>query len=279
MTTPRAVPSADSGSGPVRAACAPYGILGSDDCPHDRRAGHARLRAQRGRLRGAGGAAGGRRVLPGRRPCRRGDRRGQHLRLRRAGQEGQRRHAPRRCRPEGHLRHPGRGRGRLPRGAVRRPARDVAARGRRGARLRRLPRHRRPAARHPRRRDAPPPHAAGPAQAPADLTRRPGRGRRRRGARPRPIGGRAGRDHRGRSACHRATHRPAPARRRADGPAQAGQRVRPALLVLRDPELPRLVRLPTADGRARRGALAGRAGRARAVPGERELHVLRQGPR
>ena len=72
-----------------------------------------------------------------------------------------------------------------------------------------------------------------------------------------PIGGRAGRDHRGRSACHRAAHRPAPARRRADGPAQAGQRVRPALLVLRDPELPRLVRLPAADGRARRGALAG----------------------
>ena len=77
--------------------------------------------------------------------------------------------------------------------------------------------------------------------------------------------------------------RPRAVRRRLDaGPmaaAQAGQRLRPALLVLRDPGLPRLVRQPPAVRRAGRGPLAGRPGRARAVPGQRELHVLRQGPR
>ncbi len=45
------------------------------------------------------------------------------------------------------------------------------------------------------------------------------------------------------------------------------------------PSLPRVVRLPAAVRRPRRGALAGRPGRPRAVPGQRELHVLRQGPR
>ena len=44
---------------------------------------------------------------------------------------------------------------------------------------------------------------------------------------------------------------------------QAGQWLRPALLVLRDPELPRLLRQPAADRGARRGPVAGRA-RARA---------------
>jgi hypothetical protein len=47
-----------------------------------------------------------------------------------------------------------------------------------------------------------------------------------------------------------------PARRRADGAAEAGQRVRPALLVLRDPVLPGLVRVPPAQRRAGGGALA-----------------------
>ena len=74
--------------------------------------------------------------------------------------------------------------------------------------------------------------------------------------------------------------RPAPPpRRRPDGAAEAGLRLRPPLHVLRDPGLPRLVRLPPALRRARRGPLAGRPGGPGAVPGLRELHVLRQGPR
>ena len=54
----------------------------------------------------------------------------------------------------------------------------------------------------------------------------------------------------------------APRRRLDDGPvayAEAGLRVRPALRVLRDPVLPRLVRVPTRRRRARRGAVARRA--------------------
>ena len=66
---------------------------------------------------------------------------------------------------------------------------------------------------------------------------------------------------------------------RADGPAEARLRLRPALHLLRDPGLPRLLRLPPPLRRARRGALAGRGRRAGAVPGQRELHLLRQGPR
>ena len=111
--------------------------------------GDPRVRAQRGRLRGAGRAAGRRRVPAGRRPGGRRHRAGQHLRLRRAGQEGLRRRAAR---------------GRRPRETAGTAAAqavvavgclaerygaelaDVAARGRRGARLRRLPRHRRAAA-------------------------------------------------------------------------------------------------------------------------------------
>ena len=77
----------------------------------------------------------------------------------------------------------------------------------------------------------------------------------------------------------RAREPAAPAREGPDGPAQAGQRLRPALHVLRDPELPRLLRQPTPGRGAGRGALAGGRGRPRAVPGQRELHVLRQGPR
>ncbi len=65
----------------------------------------------------------------------------------------------------------------------------------------------------------------------------------------------------------------------SDGTAQAGVGLRPALLVLRDPELPRLVRVAAAERRARRGALAGGRGRPRGVPGQRELHVVREGPR
>ena len=74
-----------------------------------------------------------------------------------------------------------------------------------------------------------------------------------------------------------------PVRHRLDtGPtaaAQAGLGLRPAVHLLRHPELPRLLRQPATAGRAGRGPLAGRGGRARALPGQRELDVLRQGPR
>ena len=61
--------------------------------------------------------------------------------------------------------------------------------------------------------------------------------------------------------------------------AEARLRLRPALRVLRDPHLPRRVRLPPAGRGARRGAVAGLAGRHRARAGQRELDLLRQGPR
>ena len=61
----------------------------------------------------------------------------------------------------------------------------------------------------------------------------------------------------------RPPRRTTPARRRADGPAQAGQRLRPALHVLRDPVLPRLLRLPPARATcsARRAGWPSRASR------------------
>ncbi len=67
--------------------------------------------------------------------------------------------------------------------------------------------------------------------------------------------------------------------RRAGGPPEAGLRLRPALHVLRDPVVPRLVRLPAAGRRAGRGEVAGRRRRPRAGAGQRELDLLRQGPR
>ena len=63
---------------------------------------------------------------------------GQHLRVRRVGQEGLGRHPAGRRRPQGRRPHPGGRRGRVPGRALRRAARRGAARGRRGARLRRL---------------------------------------------------------------------------------------------------------------------------------------------
>ena len=66
-----------------------------------RRDGHARLRPQRGRLRGARRAARGRWVPPGRGPGRRRDRGGEHLRVRGGRQEGLGGHAARRRRPQG----------------------------------------------------------------------------------------------------------------------------------------------------------------------------------
>ena len=50
--------------------------------------------------------------------------------------------------------------------------------------------------------------------------------------------------------------RPGPARLRPDGPPQAGQRLRPALHLLCDPDVPRLLRQPSPLGRAGRGDLA-----------------------
>ena len=64
----------------------------------------------------------------------------------------------------------------------------------------------------------------------------------------------------------------------AGGQPQAGLGLRPALRVLRDPLVPRLVRLPPAGRPGRRGGLAGHARGARAGAGQRELHVVRQGP-
>ena len=66
---------------------------------------------------------------------------------------------------------------------------------------------------------------------------------------------------------------------RPDRRAEAGVGLRPALRVLRHPDLPRRVRLPPAGRGARRGAVAGLPGRHRAGAGQRELDLLRQGPR
>ena len=70
----------------------------------------------------------------------------------------------------------------------------------------------------------------------------------------------------------------AQARRRRGGAAEDRLGLRPAVQLLRDPLVPRRVRVPPAAGPGRRGRLAGHAGRPRAVPGQRELDLLRQGP-
>ena len=62
------------------------------------------------------------------------------------------------------------------------------------------------------------------------------------------------------------------------GGAEDRLRLRPAVLVLRHPGLPRRVRVPPGGRGARRGPVAGLPGRHRDRAGERELHVLRQGP-
>ena len=62
-------------------------------------------------------------------------------------------------------------------------------------------------------------------------------------------------------------------------PLKLASRLRPAVHVLRDPVVPRLVREPAAHRGPRRGPVAGRRRGPRAVPRQRELHVLRQGPR
>ena len=154
------------------------------------------------------------------------------------------------------LKQTGRTRGgrrrRLPRRALRPDPGRRAAGCRRGARLRLLPRHVQPPHRHPRWRAPGIPRALRPAHAAAAVAGRPLAGRGRRGvARPR----------------RRRAVRALAARRPALGAAEDRQRLRPAVLVLRDPDVPRVVRLAAPHRRARRGALAGAAGRARAVPG------------
>ena len=219
----------------------------------------ARLRAQRGRLRGARRAAVRGRVGAVRRG-RRGRAARQHLRVRRLGEEGLDRHRARRRRH----RQEGR-RGRLPRRAVRARARGLAAGGRRRARLRLLRRHRGAARRRRSRARPGRPRAARPAHPAAGHAGAPP-GRHRRGRRPGP-----------RLAAHR--HHAHPARRRRDRVPEDRVRLRPALQLLRDPVLPRLVPLAPAGRRPRRGAVARVDGRARARSGQRELDLVRQGPR
>ena len=137
-------------------------------------------------------------------------------------------------------------------------------------------RHRRPAALDPgrRRRTCPTRPATGALLLPL-TPRRPARRQAASVARRRATATCP----RGTAPASRAAHVPPPAGRRPGRAAQARLRLRPALHLLRDPVLPRRLRLPPPHRRARRGALARRAGRARAAPRQRELHVLRQGPR
>ena len=219
--------------------------------------------------------AGGCDLVDGRRRRRR--RGGQHLRVHRGGQEGLDRH---RCSQAADLSggRPGRGRGRLPGRAVRRASSPS-----------RCPRPTRSSAStttptsptrlddDPRRRAHVGARPARPAHAAAARPGGPG-GRRRGRARP----GAPSTDPTCRTGVAPASGprvAAAAARRRPGRAAQAGLRLRPALHVLRHPGLPRRVRVAAARRGAGRGALARRAGRARAGPGQRELHLLRQGPR
>ena len=130
----------------------------------------------------------------------------------------------------------GGGRGRLPGRAVRPRAGRGDARGRCGARVRRLRRHRRPAAAN-RRRGA---HRSRtfPGTGAGCCRSRPSPARRRRVMSSVP-------GHRARSRPSRHRVRgTAPAGQRADGAAQDRLRLRPALQLLRDPGLPRRLRVP-----------------------------------
>ena len=179
-------------------------------------------------------------------------------------------------RPEGRRVRRGRRRGRLHGRALRQGPRRVAARGRRGARLRRLPRHRRPAAVDPGRGAAPPAHPAGPPPAAADLARPTATPRAwscpgtRISAPDLPAG--AAPD-----------SGPRAVRRRLDGGPMAPLKLasgcdrRCSFCAI--PSFRGSFVSPPSQRRARRGPLARRAGRQGAVPGQRELHVVRQGPR
>ena len=171
--------------------------------------------------------------------------------------------------------HARRRRGRLPGRALRQGPRRVAARGRRRARLRRLPRHRGPAAVDPGRRGAPPAHAAGPPQAAPDLT-----GCDAMRATCRPCRARLDRRHRRARAGERSARRtPAPGRwtRWLRSKLASGCDRRCSFCAIPSFRGSFVSRRPLR--RAGRGALAGRRGRPRDLPGQREQHVVRQGPR
>ena len=214
---------------------------------------------------------------------RRRRRRGQHLRVRRAGEEGLDRRAARGRRAQG--RRGARTQAVVAVGCLAErygtAARRGAARGRRGARLRLLRRHVRPPATRSWRASGPRSHVPrdrrtllpltpgrAPGRPPAPGPAVPGHARRTASDLPEgvaPASGPAG---------------AAPAAGRpALGAAEDRVRLRPALRVLRHPGVPRRVLSRAARRRAGRGALAGRAGRPRGVPGQRELDVVRQGPR
>ena len=241
--------------------------------PRQRRPGHPRVHPQRGRLRGAGRAARRRGLAARRRRRRRRRRGGQHLRLRRAGQEGLHRHPPRGGRPQGDRAHPGRRRRRLPRRALR-PDRSPTQLPDADAVLgfdsyRDMSSHltailgrARPTSHVPVR----------PAQAAAAVARR-STALRQAGAAS------ASARSTGRSADGGPVRAPRGCDARPVGAAEDRQRLRPALLVLRHPDVPRAVRLAPADRRLAEARWLGEQGVQRALPRQRELHVVRQGPR
>ena len=244
----------------------------SSTCPA-RRAGHPRLRPQRGRLRGARRPPRSRRLGAGRRAGGRRRRAGQHLRLRRGGQEGLDRH---RCSRPPTSRAAG---------APRRSSPSAAWPSATASELAEAlpeadavlgfddyPDDLRPAAEHPRRRAPRPARAR--ATAGALLPLAPADARRRQ---PRPATSRTCR-----TASHPASGPRPIAVRLADGP------MAPLKLASGCDRRCTFCAIPSFRGafvsrrparRPDRGALAGRAGRPRAVPGERELDVVRQGPR
>ena len=235
---------------------------------------HPRLRPQRGRLRGAGRPARGERLGAGRRS--RGRRR-RRSSTPAASSRRPRRTRSTRCSPVADLKESGGPKAVVAVGCL---AERYGTRAGRalpeadavlgfddypdiGAKLRRIVAGEQHVPHTPTDRR----HAA------ADLAGRPA-GRRGRG--PRPCVRR-----------RRTTTFPAGSRRScaagstaARSPRQAGLRLRPPLRVLRDPVLPRLLRLAAARSDVlAEVAVAGRPGRARGRAGQRELHVVRQGPR
>ena len=165
-----------------RKAYSGRGAITTDQSAVLRRPADPWLCSQRGRLRGARRTAGCRRVPAGRGPGRR-----RHRVVNTCGFVEQAKKDSVDALLEaadlkGGRTAAGRRGGGLPGRAVRRRAGRVAAGGRRRARLRRLPRHRRPAAVDRGGGAAPPAHARRPAPAAADLPGRPARPAGREGA-------------------------------------------------------------------------------------------------
>ena len=267
-----------------------------EQCCPQRRPRDPRLRPQRGRLRGAGRPARRRGLAAGRRRGRRRRGRGQHLRLRRAGQEGLDRRAAGGLRPQGRA------------AAPRRSSRSAAwPSGTASSSPPSCPRPTRcsgstptstcPATSPPSWTGTSPPRTCRPTAAgccrcrPPPASRAPppsrcpgtgpdGVGRPRCGRCQRGAGepGAGVGDHRGAGPRQRPAGAAGPAGRPAVGAAEDRQRLRPPLCVLRHPDVPRRLRLPSPVRRAGRGPLAGRARRQGDLPRQRELHVVRQGP-